>query len=125
MAEQPDDIVAVVDDDSGVLDAMKFWLETGGHRVAAYASAAEFLLDRISRHACLIVDHYMPHMTGLELALHLRRENSSLPIVLMTGAPSAAIVSGAAQAGIAAVLAKPVDPDALLTFIKTAIESRR
>ena len=124
MTDQNDNIVAVVDDDEGHRDSLKFLLETFEHRVVAYASAAAFLADRAIRPVCLILDYYMPAMTGLELALHLRREADPIPILLMTGTPSATIASVAAQAGIDRVMRKPLDPDALLHFVRTAIASR-
>ena len=74
--------VAVIDDDPAVLDSLKFLLELAGHRVAYYGSAAAFLEDRAVGHACLILDHHMPQMTGLALAARLRSEGDMLPVLL-------------------------------------------
>ncbi len=109
--------VAVVDDDPAVLDSLKFLLEVIGHRVVTYASAAAFLADRAKRHACLILDHHMPQMTGLELAARLHPDGGAIPVLLITGSPSPAIVARAAQLGIEKVLEKPPDEDDLLSFV--------
>lgn len=109
--------MAVVDDDPAMLDSLKFLLEISGHRVATYASAAEFLEDRDLRPACVIIDHLMPQMTGLELAARLRSERAALPVLLITGSPSPAIIARAAQLGIEGVLEKPPAEDELLNFV--------
>ncbi len=111
--------VAVVDDDPAVLDSLRFLLEVVGHRVATYASAAAFLADRATRHPCLILDHHMPQMTGLELAAKLRTAGEAIPVLLITGSPSPAIVARAAELGIEKVLEKPPDENDLLSFVNT------
>ena len=89
--------VAIVDDDDAVRDSLRFLLEVIGHPVATFASAAEFLKAEIHRLACLILDHHMPEMTGLELAERMRADGAGIPILLITGAPSPAIVTRAAE----------------------------
>jgi len=108
--------VAIVDDDQAVLDSLRFLLELAGHRVKTYGSAAAFLEDRGARPACLILDHHMPQMTGLALAARLRGAGDMLPVLLITGSPSAAIVAKAAELGVAKVLEKPPSEKDLLSF---------
>ena len=108
--------VAVVDDDPAVLDSLRFLLEVAGHKVASYGSAMAFFADRAAKHACLILDHHMPQMTGLELVARLRGAGTNIPVLLITGSPSPAIIARAAQLGIK-VLEKPPDEDDLLRFV--------
>jgi len=114
-------IVAIVDDDHAVLDSLKFLLEVIGYQVATYASAEAFLdrgkADGAGAPACLIVDQHMPGMTGLDLAERLRDHGAAIPILLITGSPSPAIVSRAAQLGVVNVLEKPPDERDLLSFL--------
>ena len=72
MAEAEQRKVAVVDDDQGVRDSLRFLLEVIGYTVETFASAAEFLKANVRHFACLILDHHMPNMTGLELVERLR-----------------------------------------------------
>jgi FixJ family two-component response regulator len=111
--------VAIVDDDPAVLDSLKFLLEVSGHEVATYASGAQFLADRAVRPKCLIVDQHMPEMTGLELVMQLRRLGAELPIMLITGSLSKAIVVRASQIGIQRVLEKPPTETELLRFVES------
>ncbi len=89
-------VIAVVDDDEAVRDSLAFLLTVTGHKVAAYASAADFL-DRCDMCgvAGLILDHHMPKQTGLELLARLRSDGRALPVLLVTGSPSPEIVARA------------------------------
>lgn len=109
--------VAIVDDDDAVRESLRFLLEVQGHLVATFASAAEFLNAELQHFACLILDHHMPDMTGLELATRLRADGARIPILLTTGSPSPAIVARAAELGIERVLEKPPGDQDLLDFI--------
>jgi FixJ family two-component response regulator len=117
MAENRAGTVAVVDDDPAVLDSLRFLLEVLGCKVATYGSALAFLADRIIRPACLIVDQHMPRMTGLELAQKLWDEGAGIPLLLITGSPSAAIIARAGLLGVEAVLEKPPHEADLLKFV--------
>jgi FixJ family two-component response regulator len=109
--------VAIVDNDPAVLDSLKFLLEVAGHTVATYTSAAAFLADRVTKHACLILDHHMPQMTGLELVGRLRAAGTAIPVLLITGSPSPAIVGRAGELGVEQVLEKPPIEDDPLNFV--------
>jgi two-component system, LuxR family, response regulator FixJ len=110
--------VAVVDDDHAVRESLRFLLDIMGHAVEVFESAAEFLKAEAKQFACLILDHHMPHMTGLELAEKLRTNGNLLPIMLITGSPSDTIVSRAADLGISRILDKPPSEEELLDFIE-------
>jgi FixJ family two-component response regulator len=109
--------VAIIDDDLDVLDSLKFLVEAAGYTVDIYGSAAAFLEAHTPRPACLILDHHMPQMTGLELASRLRSMGMAIPTLLMTAQPSPAIIAHATQLGIK-VLSKPPTEDELLSFIE-------
>ena len=113
--------VAIVDDDDAVRNSFRFLLEVAGHAVEAFASAAEFLKSEMHHLACLIVDHHMPHMTGLVLAQKLRADGVGIPILLITGDPSPAILARAAELGIEMVLEKPTDGQDVLDFVDSTL----
>jgi len=109
--------IAIVDDDPGVRDSLRFLLEVIGHTVETFASAAEFLQAAGQHFACLILDQHMPNMTGLELTGRLRADGIGIPILLITGSPSPSIVATAMELGIDRVLEKPPGEDDLLDFV--------
>ncbi len=112
--------VAIVDDDLAVRGSLQFLLEVAGHCVVAFGSAAEFLRSELQHLACLILDHHMPQMTGLELAEKLRTDGVHIPVLLITGSPSPAIVARAAELGVRRVLEKPPSDQDLLEFVESA-----
>ena len=79
MADNQHGVVAIVDDDPGVLDSFKFLLEAAGHTVEAHTSAAAFLQSRAVRPSCLILDQHMPTITGLALAARLHADGVGHP----------------------------------------------
>lgn len=110
--------IAVVDDDDAVRESLTFLLTIAGHQVMDFGSAEEFLqcgeLDQVLG---LILDYHMPRISGLELAARLRAAGWQLPILLITGVPSPAIVARAEELGIEKVLEKPpAEPD-IMAFI--------
>ena len=117
MADNQHGVVAIVDDDPGVLNSLKFLLEAAGYAVAAHTSAAAFLQNRGMRPCCLILDQHMPTITGLGLAARLRAEGADIPILLITAQPSPTIVARAREVGIEMVLEKPLAEDDLLNFV--------
>jgi|SRR5690242_2108604 len=110
--------IAVVDDDAAVRESLSFLLSIAGHQVMDFGSAEAFLqcgaLDQVLG---LILDHHMPHISGLELAARLRAGGWPFPILLITGVPSPAIVAWAAELGIERVLEKPPAESDIMAFI--------
>ena len=119
MTEAEHRTVAVVDDDHAVRDSLRFLLEVLGYPVEIFASAAEFLRANVRHFACLILDHHMPNMTGLQLVEKLRADGAATPILLITGSPSPTITARAATLGVK-VLDKPPSDEALIDFIDAA-----
>jgi FixJ family two-component response regulator len=119
-------IIAVVDDDAGVRGSLKFLLEAVGFLVEIFSSADEFLRQFCNGHErfrCLIVDHHMPNLTGLDLVSRLRADGHSIAVMLITAAPTLEISRRAAEIGIEKVLAKPVPDDELVAFASKAENS--
>ena len=57
-----------IDDDEWVADSLRSLLETFGFEVHSYLSATEFLADDQGRSmGCLIIDHHMPDINGLDV----------------------------------------------------------
>jgi FixJ family two-component response regulator len=117
MTDDRTGMVAVVDDDEGILDSLRVLIEMTGCMVSTYASAAAYLADRARLPTCLILDQNMPQTTGLQLASDLRDRGVLIPILLITATPSPEILARAAKLGIEKVLEKPLDEGELLGFV--------
>jgi FixJ family two-component response regulator len=83
MSESP--LIAVVDDDAAIREAVQSLLRSVGLRAEGFASARDFLQSgRLQATACLIVDVRMPRMSGLELQQQLATAHYPMPIIFIT-----------------------------------------
>jgi FixJ family two-component response regulator len=119
-------IVAVIDDDKDVRDALADLLQSVGLRAELFASVQEFL-DRAvpSRPACLVLDVRLPVRGGLDFQQDLIREAVKLPVVFISGHADIPSSVRAMKAGAIEFLTKPVRPQELLDAIQLAIAKDR
>ena len=116
-------IVAIVDDDKAVGNAIELLLRSTGLVAQAFSSAEAFLLSpELSHTGCLVVDFDMPRMSCLDLHDNLSRLGKEIPTVLITAYPSDDIRARALQAGVIRYLAKPFDESELLSCIQAALD---
>ena len=118
--------VIVVDDDSLVRDAIRAVLEDDGRVVETYPSCEAFLEGFDSdRSACLLIDAYLPAMSGLELLEKLHSDGHRLPAIMITGNADVAIAVQAMKAGALDFIEKPIGREELLASIERALELSR
>jgi len=81
-------VIAVVDDDRGVLRSLDYLLESKDYGVRLFTSARA-LLDSgcLAQVDCLISDIDMPGMDGFELLRLIHAARPGLPAILITGYP--------------------------------------
>jgi len=117
-------LVAIVDDDDSMRDALQGLLKAVGLPAQAFASAEEFLKSGQHRQtACLITDIRMPGMSGLELQAQLNAEHCRIPTIFITAHGDAKLRMQALRAGAVEFLAKPFDDEALLESVRGALQS--
>ena len=117
-----DNTVCIVDDDEAVRDSMRILVESYGHAVRDYPSAMAYLGDeRDSEPGCLLLDLHMPGMDGLELVELLRRRHIQTPAIIITGRKNPLQTARVKEAGVIALLNKPVDGDELIGWIEQAL----
>lgn len=104
--------ILVVDDEPLVLETAAELLQTRGHRVLVAASgAAALAMVQTVRPDLMLVDHYMPEMSGLELVRLLKAApaTQSIAIVALTAAISE-VANELSRAGCIGFIPKPIDP---------------
>jgi two-component system CheB/CheR fusion protein len=115
-------IVFVVDDDMHVRETIRNVLEDEGRTVEDYPSCEAFLeAYHPGSSGCLLVDAYLPGMSGLELMQYLRKEGHRLPTVMITGNSDVSIAVRAMKAGALDFIEKPVGRSELLASIERAL----
>jgi two-component system CheB/CheR fusion protein len=114
--------VFVVDDDPAVRAAIMAVLEDDGLQAEAYADGEAFLhAYRNGVEGCLLVDAYMPGMSGIELLERLRKDGHHLPALMITGQSDVHMAVTAMKAGALDFIEKPVGRVELLATINRAL----
>ncbi|SEH10705.1 Response regulator receiver domain-containing protein [Sphingopyxis sp. YR583] len=114
-------LVAVVDDDEAIREALCDLLMVTGLECSTFDSAPAFLDKMQDRFDCLITDVRMPGMSGIDLLERVRAGGSDLPVIVLTSVLDLSARARALHLGAQAWLTKPVADDALLDQLKTAI----
>ena len=115
-------IVWVVDDVESVRKSIAAVLETANMRVHDYSSAKDFLAEyKPGTRGCLIVDHQMPGMTGLELLTRLNAERRAPPTIVISAHGDKVLRTRIMAAGAVAMLDKPVDAGELIAVVERAL----
>ena len=110
--------LAVIDDDLRVLESLVNLLASFGYLAESYSSAEQFLTSgAVSRTSCIITDVEMRQMSGLGLLQYLKSSNSPIPVIIITGKPSARSEAFYLDSGAVGFFRKPVDGDALVELI--------
>lgn len=110
--------IAVIDDDLRVLESLVNLLVSFGYEADGYQSADRFLESgKLSRTTCIITDVEMRQMSGLGLLQHLQNSDCAIPVIIITGKPSAKSESFYLERGARGFFKKPVDSDVLLDLI--------
>ena len=112
-------LILVVDDDTAVLNSLRFMLATEGFEVRAFSDIGELLhADSIREANCLVVDYRMPAMNGFDVLRALRTRRITAPAILITPTSDETLVGRAAAAGFAKVVEKPHLDDQLVDAIR-------
>ena len=78
-------VIAIVEDNVSIQRALARLLSTAGWQARTFASAEAFLHTCMQVVPdCLILDLWLPGMTGVELLEHLAAKGSLLPAIIMT-----------------------------------------
>ena len=114
--------VIVVDDDLSVRRALRTQLQVAGFNVLVFPSAESLLrVDFPTNDACLLLDIYMPRMSGIELCRTLAASGQRLPTVLMSGSDDQLTQWVMSETEPVAILFKPFDEKVLLRAIRKAL----
>lgn len=116
--------VLLVEDESVQRDACRRGLEAHGFAVSAAASvaAATELLEAMP-FAAIVSDIDLPDGDGMGILRAARARDATVPVVLITGAPSVETATWAVQSRAVGYLAKPFPMGQLVRAVEQAVDS--
>ena len=118
-------VIAIIDDDESCRESIAGLMNWLGCDVKMFASAVEFLASTdAAGSSCVITDVQMPRMTGIELYNRLRRLDLAIPTILITAYPDEAVRDHALADGIVCYLSKPLDNNALIECVRSALRAQ-
>ena len=107
------------DDEIELLKPHILFLEQKGYEVETCLSGDE-VLDKLEdfRADIIFLDENMPGLTGLETLELIKKQHSSVPVVMITKSEEESIMDEAIGGKISDYLIKPVNPKQILMAIK-------
>ena len=117
--------VLVVDDDAGMLRAIKRLLQQNDYEPIVFSSAQDFKSHTdFESAACVILDINLQDGSGIELRHGLNDAGISVPVIYMTGNDDPAVRKAAVASGCIAFLTKPFSTQSLVEPLKKASAGR-
>ncbi len=112
-------LVLVVDDEPMIRSLLKQFIELSGHRVQEAKNGPEALaLVQQSRPQMIVLDMYMPGMTGVEVLYRLSNRDA---VIMLTASQDESLLQEALDLGLVALIGKPVDLDRLEVAIQVGL----
>jgi FixJ family two-component response regulator len=115
--------VFVVDDSADIRISLSRLLTSAGYRVRVFETAEDFLSGQDPNAAgCLLLDVFMPGLSGIDLQQTLTDSSCARPIIFLTGFGDVHTSVRAMKAGAVDFLTKPIDDVQLFAAVDRAIQ---
>lgn len=117
--------ILIVEDDIAFGTMMQTWLKKKGFDVdkATSVGAAVRLIGDKPAYDIVLSDLRLPDRDGLELLAWMHKNNMLIPFIVMTNYAEVQNAVLAMKSGAADYIAKPIQPDILLSKIKDALKN--
>ncbi|MCB9508042.1 MAG: response regulator [Myxococcales bacterium] len=117
--------ILLVDDKPDLLELARRHLSRNGHDCSTAGSVRDAITAWESRPFDLVLcDLLMPDASGLKLVEHLSAAAPQTAVVVVTGVDEPRVADEALRLGAYGYLVKPVDPNALLINVNSALRRR-
>ncbi|MBM2576835.1 sigma-54-dependent Fis family transcriptional regulator [Jannaschia sp. Os4] len=118
--------VAIVDDEQDMRQSISQWLALSGFATETFGSAEEALKKVGGDYPGVVVsDIRMPGVDGMQFLKRLMGQDSSLPVVMITGHGDVPMAVEAMRLGAFDFLEKPFNPDRLTELVRRASQARK
>ncbi len=118
--------VFIIDDDSGMRQAVQDLVESVGLRAESFSTGEEFLKRQLTTEpCCLVLDVRLPHMSGLDFQRQLVEVGVQIPIIFITAHGDIPMSVRALKSGAVEFLTKPFRDQDLLDAIQQALQRDR
>jgi FixJ family two-component response regulator len=118
-------LIAILDDEEDLRRALARLLKAHGYGVASFATGQELIAAiRRGRFDCVLLDLYMPGMSGFDVLAELQGNPASPPVIVITAHDDVDFVKRALALNAFECQLKPIGAPALLGAIERACGPR-
>jgi FixJ family two-component response regulator len=115
-------LVAIIDDDDSLRDALSGLVRSLGYTVQLSPSADLYIPMMIQeRPDCIVTDIQMPGMDGIAFKHWLDDQGHAIPLIMITARTEESLLARAREAQPFCLLRKPFDADQLIGCIDRAL----
>lgn len=120
-------LIAIVDDESDILDLVTLHLEKAGYKVAGFSNGHQFytyLENKIPD--LLILDLMLPDIDGFEICKHLKKRDEweDIPIIMLTAKEDETDKVLGLELGADDYVTKPFSPRELVARVKAVLRRK-
>jgi two-component system phosphate regulon response regulator PhoB len=114
--------ILFAEDDADTREVVRAILSHAGFRVSVTGRPCEVLtLAAKERFDALLLDNWMPELSGIELCRQIRTFDQTIPILFCSGAVTEADKQEAILVGAQGYVGKPFEPDDLIGALRAAL----
>ena len=116
--------VLIVDDEEDILQSYKMTLRMNKINNFTLCSDSRHVADMLMQtpHSTIILDLFMPHVSGRELLDGIREKHPEIPIIVVTGSNNVSTAVECMKHGAFDYMVKPVEDGRLISGLMNAIE---
>ena len=115
-------VVYVIDDDESIRELLSWLMKRNAIRAEAFPNAKSFLKAyRPGAPGCLILDLYMPGMSGLDLQQYLKETGVEMPVIFLSGRADVPKAVLAVKSGAIDFIEKPFDYRQIVDLVRECL----
>ena len=115
--------ILIVDDEQSILDMLERRLAARGYYCETECDGLRAIqMIKAAKYDLLVVDVNMPYMKGTEMLAYVRKYDSEIPVIMISGMESIELVRKTLREGAHDYLVKPLDLDELELSMERALE---
>src|SRR5207253_6275404 len=118
--------VLVVDDETGIREAIRMTLEYEGYRIDEARSGQEGI-DKSTKtpYDAILLDIKMPVLDGIEVLENLKEQRVAAPVIMVSGHGDIQTAVECTKRGAFDFLEKPLNRDKLLLSVRNAVRQQK
>jgi two-component system response regulator TtrR len=122
-APRTEPTVYVIDDDESIRELLVWLMKRNEIRAEAFPNAKSFLASyRPGGPGCLVLDLFMPGMSGLDLQQYLKGAGIEMPVIFLSGRADVPKAVAAVKSGAIDFIEKPFDYKRIVELVRDCLD---